>query len=79
MQLTTAEFNAGYQKVLKVFTNEQTKAWQETNYQVKKGYSPKRGKMMFLFAYAMSTWVHDEGATNYLTEDQVIAIIAKAR
>lgn len=79
MQLTTAEFTEAYQKVLGGFAAGQLVAWQEHTYKVRKGYSPRHGRMMFLFSYALDTWENTPGAYNYLTEDQMVSIIAKAK
>lgn len=77
MQLTIAEYNTGYNKVLKTFANSQTSSWESQVYKVRNNYDPVKGKMLFLFAFALSTWEHSDSAANYLTEVQVLAIIKK--
>ena len=77
MWLTSTEYTNAYSKVLKTFAASQTTSWQESIYKVRKGYKPNQGKLLFLYAYALSTWEHNDSAENYLTEKQVLAIISK--
>lgn len=77
MQLTSTEYSTWYTKALKLFAASQQISWEQSVYKVRKGYKPYTGKMLFLFAYALSTWEHDDSATNYLTEKEVITIINK--
>lgn len=78
MQLTTTEYQNGYDRVLAAFCKSQENAWAEAVYKVRKNYDPRKGKLLYLYLYALDSWTHSDTAENILTEDQVMAIIQKA-
>jgi hypothetical protein len=78
MQLTPAEFNQGYGLAVAAFRTSQKEGWAEWVYKVNRKYDVAKAKLLFLYCYALSTWDTDETAVNYLTQEQMAAIINKA-
>lgn len=76
MKLTEQEYNVAYSRILETFANAQLTQYQERTWRTVSTGS-KSVRMLWLFAWALNTWENDDSKTNYLTEKQVLAIIAK--
>lgn len=79
MILTPCEYNTNANRVLLKFACAQfqdaiTWKWKMKKYTNK----PEDSKLLWLFVYALNTYDTSVGAINYITEQQAMAMFAKA-
>lgn len=78
MILTTAEYNAKRNQLLKTYTE----AWfSDMSSQVwlsaPRGISKCNAKLLWLFVFTLNTYTHSDSATNYVSENDIMNIFAK--
>lgn len=79
MQLTTNEYNIGYNKCLQLFAEGTYKSMIAEWYTLQQlgRITFDQAKLLWLYSFALNTWDNTPGAVNYLTETQVVSIIAR--
>lgn len=77
MILTTAEFNRGKDKVLKLFSRLWYNDMLSNKWRTVRTEKKADAKLVWLFTWALDTYTHSDSAENYITEDQVMHMFKK--
>lgn len=77
MKLTLEEFNQHYNHLLKVFASRSLEDMNAYVYRTQRVHSCRDNKMLWLMLFVFTSWTHQDGAYNYVTEDQLISMIER--
>jgi hypothetical protein len=78
MILTTKEYNCAVDELLKLFACSEEDQMEFEIWRVRRGIGRRMADVIWLFVFAINTWEHEDGAVNYMTEEQMMAILSKA-
>lgn len=79
MTLTATEYDNAYNKALCNFAEVSEQEMTGTLYGMKKAKTAFRAERLWLFIYALSTWENSDDAINYITDSQMMKILAKVQ
>lgn len=78
MLLTDAEFTIALQRFIDKFACAELDNANGEKWLIKVKISAYKAKLLYLYFYAVSTYIHSDLIDNYLTEKQVLEIFSKA-
>lgn len=78
MILTTQEHSCAVDRLLEQFASSEYDQMITRVWQIRTGVQKRTADLLWLYVFAINTWDHQDGAFNYMTEQQMMHILSKS-